>query len=71
MLNFSNGSKSEEQQQQHAHEMLKLTEDHQGQVQDLIENRHVPGAGDFDTIVFFVEKNQTTIKKGWHICSIM
>ena len=37
LLNVSNGSKSEELQQRDTDKILRLIEDHQGQVQELIQ----------------------------------
>ena len=63
-MNVFNGSKTEEQQQWHADEILRLTEEHQVQVLDLIVNRHVPRVGVFDTILDFLEKNSDDGQKG-------
>ena len=57
---------SEEQQQQHADEILRLTEDHRdaeqhmmNEIQDLVQNRHVPRHGLYDTVLVVVEKNMS------------
>ena len=44
--------------EQHHQDLTTLNEEHQKEIYDLVQNRHVPRTGEFDTALEFVEKNE-------------